>query len=266
MKIAFIGGGNMGEAIMAAVLEKKLVDASEVSVSDISQPRLDYLKKHYGVNVTGDNREVVKSKDTIVLSVKPQNLPEILTDLKGSLKVDSLVLSIMAGIRIDTIKRGLAHNRIVRSMPNTPAQIGLGITGWTATSEVADEQKEQARRILSVMGKEIYFEEEESLDIVTAVSASGPAYVFLFAECLVDAAVNIGLSREAAEGLVFQTMLGSSHLMQQSGKPPAELRRNVTSKGGTTERALQVFEDGQLHKIVGEAVKAAYKRAQELGN
>jgi pyrroline-5-carboxylate reductase len=266
MKIAFIGGGNMGEAIMAAVLEKKLVDAPGVSVSDISQPRLDYLKERYGVTVTNDNREVARGKDIVVLAVKPQNLPEILTELKGSLEKDSLVLSIMAGIRINTIRRGLVHDRIVRSMPNTPAQIGLGITGWTATPEVADEQKEQARSILSVMGKEIYFSEEESLDMVTAVSASGPAYVFLFAECLVDAAVNIGLSREEAEGLVFQTMLGSAHLMQQSGKPPSELRRNVTSKGGTTERALLVFEDGKLHKIVGEAVEAAYKRAQELGS
>ena len=266
MKITFIGGGNMGEAILAAVLDNKIADKADVSVSDISQPRLDYLNERYGVTVTSENRGAVKGKDIIVLAVKPQTLPEILTELKGSLEANSLVLSIMAGIRIGAIRNGLGHNRIVRSMPNTPAQIGLGVTGWTATSEVSDEQKGQACRILSVMGKEIYFNREDSLDMVTAVSASGPAYVFLFAECLVDAAVTIGLSPEEAEELVFQTILGSAKLMQQSEKPPAELRRNVTSKGGTTERALQVFENGQFHKLVGEAVKAAYKRAQELGN
>jgi pyrroline-5-carboxylate reductase len=265
MKIAFIGGGNMGEAILGALLEKKLSVPADISVSDISEPRRQYLKKQYGVAVTAKNSEAITDKDVVVLAVKPQNLPEVMTDLKGSLQPEQLVLSIVAGVRINTICRGLGHRRVVRSMPNMPAQIGLGISGWTATADVTGEQKGWARAILGAMGKEIYFDGEKYLDMVTAVSGSGPAYLFLFAESLIDAAVNLGLSRDKAEELVSQTLLGAAHLMQKSGKPPAELRRNVTSRGGTTERAIQVFEEAGLARIVSEAVKAACQRARELG-
>jgi pyrroline-5-carboxylate reductase len=175
------------------------------------------------------------------------------------------VLSIAAGVKISTISQGLGHRKVVRSMPNTPAQIGLGISGWTATPEVSGEQKALARTILGAMGKEIYFDDEEYLDMVTAVSGSGPAYFYLFAESLIDAAVGLGLNRKDAEALVSQTMLGAAHLMQKSDKTPAELRRNVTSRGGTTERAIQVFEGSDLAGIVGKAVKAACQRAKELG-
>ena len=266
MKITFIGGGNMGEAMLAAVLEKKLATTADVSVSDISEERRDYLKERYDVTVTGDNKAAASGRDIVVLAVKPQNLAEVAEGLKGCLKATQLVVSIVAGVTIDTLSKGLGHNRIVRVMPNTPAQIGYGISVWTATAGVTDEQKGWTQSILTAMGKEIYFRNEEYLDMVTAVSASGPAYFFLFAEALIEAAVNIGLPRQDAEALVAQTMLGSAHLMQQSDRPPAELRRNVTSRGGTTERALQVFEEGGLAKIVAEAVEAAYKRAKELGS
>ena len=265
MKIAFIGGGNMGEAILGALLEKKLSVPADICVSDISEPRRQYLKKQYNIAVTPRNREAVTGKDVVVLAVKPQNLPEVMTDLKGCLQPEQLVLSIVAGVKIDTICQGLGHRRVVRSMPNTPAQIGLGISGWTATKEVNGRQKGWAQAILGAMGKEIYFDGEEYLDMVTAVSGSGPAYFFLFAESLIDAAVNLGLLRDNAEELVSQTMLGAAHLMQKSGKPPAELRRNVTSRGGTTERAIQVFEEAGFARIVSEAVKAACQRAKELG-
>jgi pyrroline-5-carboxylate reductase len=266
MKIAFIGGGNMGEAILAALLDKKLMNPADICISDVSETRRLYLEKQYGVAVTEINREAVIGKDIIILAVKPQNLPEILTDLKGYLKSGQLVLSIIAGKKIDTISRGLAHNRIVRSMPNSPAQVGLGFSGWTATPEVTRPQKGWSRTILGAMGREIYFDDEKYLDMVTAVSGSGPAYFFLFAESLIEAAVNIGLPRENAGEMVLQTMLGSVHLMQRSGKPPAELRRNVTSKGGTTERALRVFEEAGLDRIVNDVVKAAFDRAKELGS
>lgn len=266
MKITFIGGGNMGEAMLAAVLDKELATPDDVSVSDISEERRDYLMQQYGVAVTGDNKEAAGGKEIIVLAVKPQNLPEVADSLKNCLETTQLVLSIVAGVTIDTLSKGLGHHCIVRVMPNTPAQIGYGISAWTATTGVTDEQKGWTQSILTAMGKEIYFRNEEYLDMVTAVSASGPAYFFLFAEALIDAAVNIGLPRQEAETLVAQTMLGSAHLMQQSDKPPAELRRSVTSRGGTTERALQVFEEGGLAKIVAEAVEAAYKRAKELGS
>jgi pyrroline-5-carboxylate reductase len=265
MKIAFIGGGNMGEGILAAVLEKRLATPPDISLSDISASRRNYLKKKYGVIVTENNRIAVKGKDLIVLAVKPQNIPEVLADLQGHLKSNQFVLSIAAGVSIDTISRGLGHDSIVRAMPNTPARIGFGMSGWTATAAVTPSQRKQARAVLAAMGREIYFDDEKYLDMVTAVSGSGPAYFYLFAESLINAAVNIGISRPDAEQLVRQTMLGSVQLLLESGKPPAALRRAVTSKGGTTERALQVFANADFSKLVRDAVRAAYLRAKELG-
>jgi pyrroline-5-carboxylate reductase len=256
----------MGEAILAAVLGKKQAAPGDISVADISAARRDYLKKRYGVAVTESPREAVKGRDIVVLAVKPQNIPEVLADLKGCLKPAQLVLSIAAGISIATIARGLGHGKVVRAMPNTPAQIGLGMSGWTATTAVTSQQKEWSRAILDTMGKEIYFDDETSLDMVTAVSGSGPAYLYLFAEAMVDAAVNIGLSRQNAEALVSQTVLGASQLLVKSGKSPAELRRAVTSRGGTTERAVSVFKQGGLAKLTEAAVRAAYLRARELGS
>jgi pyrroline-5-carboxylate reductase len=255
----------MGEAILAAVLGKKLAAPAGISVSDISESRREYLKKQYGISVTENSREAVGDKDIIILAVKPQNIPDVLADLKGHVKSSQLVLSIAAGISIGTISRGLGHDKVVRAMPNTPAQIGLGITGWTAAA-VTPGQKEWSRAILDTMGQEIYFDEESSLDMVTAVSGSGPAYLYLFAESMIDAAVSIGLSRQNAEALVSQTVLGAAQLLVKSGKLPAELRRAVTSKGGTTERAIIVFEQGGLAKLVESAVRAAYLRARELGS
>ena len=266
MKIAFIGGGNMGDAILASLLEKKLCKPKDISVCELIETRRDYLKTKYAVGVTDNSKEAVAGKDVIVLAVKPQNISDALAALKGALKPGQLVLSIAAGVTIKTIKSGLAHDTIIRSMPNTPAQIGLGITGWTATKETTEEQKAWARTILGAMGKEIYFDNEAALDMVTAVSGSGPAYFYLFAEMLIQAAVNIGLDITDAETLVKQTMLGAAHLVNASDKPVAELRRNVTSKGGTTEQALKVFEESGLAQIVDKAVKAACRRAKELGN
>jgi len=266
MKIAFIGGGNMGEAIISSLLEKRLAAPADISVSDVSESRRKYLKERYRVTATENNVEAADDKNAVVLAVKPQNLPEVMAGLKGCLKPAQLVLSIVAGVRIGNICRGLGHSCVVRCMPNTPAQVGFGMSVWTATPEVAATQKEQSQAILGAMGKEIYFDDEKYIDIATAVSGSGPAYFFLFAEAMIDAAVKIGLSRSEAGEMVLQTMLGSVHLMQKSGKPPAELRRNVTSRGGTTERALKVFEEGGFAGLVEDAVKAAYRRAIELGN
>jgi pyrroline-5-carboxylate reductase len=266
MKIAFIGGGNMGEAIIASMLGKKLCKPGDISVSELISARRDYLREQYAVSVTDNNKEVVSGKNVIVLAVKPQNIGDALATLKGNLKPGQLVLSIAAGVTIKTIKSGLTHDTIIRSMPNTPAQIGLGITGWTATKDTTDEQKAWARTVLGAMGKEIYFGDEAALDMVTAVSGSGPAYFYLFAETLIQAAVNIGLDIKDAELLVKQTMLGAANLVNASDKPVAELRRNVTSKGGTTEQALKVFEESGLAAIVDKAVKAACRRAKELGN
>jgi len=256
----------MGEVILAALLEKKLCKPTDISVSDISDDRRQYLKKKYRVAVTANNKEALKGKDVIALAVKPQNIKEVLADLKGKLTDNQLILSIAAGVKISTISHATGHYKIVRSMPNTPAQIGLGMSGWTATKEVTVAQKKFARTILSAMGKEIYFDDEKYLDMVTAVSGSGPAYFYLFTESLIEGAVELGLKRQDAETLVLQTMLGVAHLVNQSAKTPAELRRDVTSKGGTTERAIEIFEKNDLPCIVAKAVQAAYRRAKELGN
>jgi pyrroline-5-carboxylate reductase len=202
----------------------------------------------------------------IVLAIKPQNLPAVMAGLTGCFGPAQLVLSIIAGARISTLCQGLSHQHVVRAMPNTPAQVGAGISAWTATGNVSQEQRGWARAILGAMGREIYFDDEKYLDMATAVSGSGPAYFFLLAESLVAAAVDIGLPQPEAEEMVLQTMLGSGQLLQKSGKPPAELRRNVTSPGGTTAQAVRVFEEGALADLVREAVRAAYRRAQELGN
>jgi pyrroline-5-carboxylate reductase len=266
MKIAFIGGGNMGEAMLAAVLQKGLAKSPDICVSDISSERRQYLKEKYKIAVTASSRDAISHRDIVVLAVKPQNIDDVFSELKDSLKPNQLILSIVAGIKIATICQKLGHRRVVRVMPNTPAQVGLGMSGWTSTGEVTEEQTEWTQSILGAMGREIYFNDEKYLDMVTAVSASGPAYFFLFAECLAEAAVAIGLPRREAEVMVAQTMLGAANLLEKSGETSAELRRKVTSKGGTTECALQAFEEGKLINLVRQAVRAAYQRAQELGS
>jgi len=265
MKIAFIGGGNMGEAMLAAVLEKGLAKPEAIIVSDIAEARLKYLRQKYSVAITGNNQEAAEKGQIVVLAIKPQNLAEVMSELKGCLKPSQLVLSIIAGAKISTLSKGLKHGCIVRAMPNTPAQIGEGISVWTATAEVAEEQKGWARAILGAMGREVYVADEGFIDMATAISGSGPAYFFLMVESLVDAAVEIGLPRNVALELVLQTMLGSGHLVQSSGKEPAELRRMVTSPGGTTAEALLQLEKGKFTELVKQAVKAAYNKAKRLG-
>jgi len=265
MKIAFIGGGKMGEAIIKSLLESKICQPADISVSEISQSRRLYLKKQYGVAVSTKNSQAVSSREVVVLAVKPQDIKAVLADLKGNLKPGQLILSIAAGVKLGSIRKGTGHPDIVRAMPNTPAQIGLGMSGWTATKEVSGEQKRKAKEILGAMGKEIYFNKEDDLNTVTAISGSGPAYLYLFAESIIAAASELGLKQDDAGELVLQTMLGAAQLMDKSDKAPAELRRDVTSKGGTTERAIKVFEKNDLAGIVRKAVKAAYRRAKELG-
>ncbi len=265
MKIAFIGGGNMGEAMLGAVLEEGLVEPEEVWVGDVNQARLEHLEQKYGVAVTVSNPEAVSAKDIVILAVKPQNLAEVMTELGGQLKSTQVVLSIIAGARIDTLSGGLKHNCIVRAMPNTPARIGEGVSVWTATTEVSEEQRGLVGAILGAMGIEIYVDDEKYIDMATAVSGSGPAYFFLMVEALIDAAVDIGLSRNMARKLVLQTMLGSSRFIKASGKEPAELRQMVTSPGGTTAQALEQFAKGKFTELVKRAVRAAYDRARQLG-
>ena len=255
----------MGEAILSSLLVKGLSEPQDIFVSDVIESRRQYIKEKYSVSVTGYNKDAVNGAEVVIMAIKPQNLTEVMEDLHGQLKDDQLVLSIIAGATIRTLSSGLAHDRIVRVMPNTPAQIGEGMSVWTATHKVSKQQKGWASSILGAIGKEIYVDDEKYLDMVTAVSGSGPAYFFLFIEALVEAAVGIGLSSDIAQEMVLQTMLGSGHLVQKSGKPPAELRRMVTSKGGTTEAALNVLGEGEFNNLIKKAVNAAYNKAKILG-
>ena len=255
----------MGEAMLAAILKKGVARASDITMVDISGTRRHYLGEEYAVKISAETSGAVAGSDTVVLAVKPQQLTHAMKALVGSLNPAQLVLSIVAGATIETLSRGLGHNRIVRVMPNTPAQVGEGVSVWMATPVVSDEQRDLAAAILGAMGKEFCVEEERYLDMATAVSGSGPAYVFLFAEALTGAAVEIGLSDEMARELAIRTIAGSARFMELSGSVPAELRRKVTSPGGTTAAALSRLEDGDFTGLVAEAVRAAYQRARELG-
>jgi pyrroline-5-carboxylate reductase len=254
----------MGEAIIHSLLSKKLVTPTKITVSEPRQKRREELQKH-GIIVTAENRAAAQNGSIIVFSVKPQDLTTVLAELKGLLKPGQLVLSIVAGARLVTISEGLSHNAIVRVMPNTPAQIGEGISVWTATPRVSQEQLEETRTILQALGKEVYVRDEKFLDMATAVSGTGPTYVFLVMEAMIDAAVHLGFPRHIAYELVTETMRGSIMFAMRSGKHPAELRNMVTSPGGTSAAALYQLEKGSLRTVLSKAIWAAYERSRSLG-
>jgi pyrroline-5-carboxylate reductase len=214
--------------------------------------------------VTTNNVTAVSESDIVILAVKPQVLPIILDELKGKIPPTALVLSIVAGARIATLVSGLEHEAIVRSMPNTPAQIGEGMVVWTAVDAVSEKQRKQATAILQSMGLAIYVHEEKQLDMATAVNGSGPAYVFLFMEAMIDAAVRLGFSWPVARQLVLQTVLGSVLYARQTDVHLAELRNQVTTPAGTTAEALHELEKGALRVVINEAIQAAYQQSRRL--
>ncbi len=263
IRIAFIGGGAMGEAIVKCLLIKKVAVPQDMVVSDISAVRRKLLRREYGVSTLADNKMAVENADLIILAVKPQNLPQVIEEIKG-LALNQLVLSIVAGATLSSLCQSLNHSSVIRAMPNMPAQIGEGMTIWTATTETGQGQKKLAQTVLDALGKEIYMADEKYLGMATALSGSGPAYVFLFIEALVDAGVHIGLPRDMAQELVIQTILGSTRTVEKTGKHPADLRNMVTSPGGTTTEALLQLEKGRFRSLILKAVTAAYKKAERL--
>ena len=265
MKLAFIGGGVMAEAIMGGILAKDIVPAGDISVGEMLEDRRNTLKNKYSIYATADNQEAAGRGDLVILAIKPQNLPQVLGQLRGGLQSSQSVLSIIAGTTMSTIVDGLNHAAVIRVMPNTPSQIGEGMTMWTCSPQVDDGARELTRSILKTMGEEIYVADEKYLDMATALSASGPAYVFLFIEALIDAGVHIGLPRDMAQIMAMQTVLGSSKLAKESGRHPAELKNMVTSPGGTTAEALLELEAGGFRSSVMNAVIAAYHKSVELG-
>lgn len=265
MKLAFIGGGTMAEAIISGVLSSSLVGQEDITVGELLEDRCQVLQDRYGVSTTTDNTAAIRMGDLVILSVKPQNLAEVMAQIGPELNPAQSVLSIVAGARVASISDGLDHDSIIRVMPNTPAQIGQGMSLWTCSPEIDGDARQFTQSILKTIGEEIYVADEKYLDMATALSASGPAYVFVFLEALIDAGVHIGLPRDMAATLALQTVLGSAKLAQETGKHPAELKNMVTSPGGTTVEALLALEEGGLRASVVNAVIAAYEKSVELG-
>lgn len=268
IKITFIGPGAMAEAMLSGIIRKKLLDHANILISGPIIDRNKELKDKYGVQPFIDNKKAASLADIVILSVKPQRLEKVLEGLRGALKKDTLVLSIVAGASIAKISRLLKHNKVVRSMPNTPAQIGEGITVWCCSLEVDETQKDVTRAILSAFGQEIFVEEEEYLDKATALSGTGPAYVYLFMEAMVDAGVHLGFSRRIAEKLVTETLRGSVDYYDKNGlesRHLASMRNQVTSPGGTSAEAIYYLEKAGFRTAISRAVWAAYQRSRELG-
>ncbi len=263
--IAFIGGGVMAEAMIGGLLEGKLVAPERVVAGEPHEKRRGELESRYHVCTTADNREAVHASEIVVFSIKPQMLTRVLPELRGALRDEQLLISIVAGGRIHTLSEGLNHRAIVRSMPNTPAQIGRGLTVWTCTQVVSELQRKKAAAVFGALGKEIFVDDEKYLDMATAVSGTGPTYTFLVLEALVDAAVHLGFARDVAHDIVIETMLGSILFAQKSGKHPAELRNMVTSPGGTSAEAIYQMEKGALRTVLSKAVWAAYQKSRLLG-
>jgi pyrroline-5-carboxylate reductase len=280
VRLVFVGVGVMAESMIAGLLKRRLVAPAQVSGSHPRAARRAELEAKYGIRVVENNREAVAHDATasvgaeagaqtsgaiIILAVKPQKLGGVLDELKDALDPNDLVLSIVAGARIETMAGALLHPAIVRAMPNTPAQVGEGMTVWTATAQVDETRERQVSAMLGALGREMRVAEERQIDMATALSATGPTYVFLVMESLVDAGVHMGFSREVARELVLQTMLGSVRFAMESHKHPAELRNMVTSPGGTSAEAIYQMEKGGLRTVLSKAVYAAFQRAVALG-
>jgi pyrroline-5-carboxylate reductase len=254
----------MAEAIIAGVLERKLVPPGSIIASHPRADRRQALSEKHGIQVTADNADAARRGDVVVLGIKPQVMPGVLAELRDSLAPDKLVVSIIAGATTQTLRRGLDHAALVRVMPNTPAQIGEGVNIWYATSETTEAHREQARALLGALGHELQVGDEKFVAMATAVSGTGPTYVFLVMEALIDSAVHLGFPRHLAHDLVLETLKGSVAFAERTQKHPAQLRDMVTSPGGTSAAALHELERGRLRTVLADAVWAAYRRTISL--
>ncbi len=268
-KIGFIGGGNMAEAMIKGLLSASFIEAKNVFVSEPSEAKRDTLHAEYKIKVSADNRELVKKCDIIILAVKPQIVQKVLRDIASLVGRDKLVISIAAGVPIaimDDVLRGGKNKKfsIVRTMPNTPALVQEGVTAIASGEHVRKIDVKIAHRIFEAVGRTVDVEEDQ-LDAVTGLSGSGPAYIFMLIEALSDAGVKMGLSREVANILTIQTVLGSAKLARESGKHPGELKDMVTSPAGTTISGLHALEEGSFHTTLMNAVEDATLRSRELG-
>jgi pyrroline-5-carboxylate reductase len=265
-QIAFIGSGVMASAMIKGLLRQGQVTPERICASGPRPERGQELFDRYGVHTTTDNVVAARDADIVVLSVKPQVLCRVLDELAGQLRPEALVMSIVAGARMETIERMLGAQSVVRVMPNTPAQLGMGISVWAATEATTEVQRSQALSILRAFGEEEYVDDEVYLDMATALSGTGPAYIFLLMEAMVDAGVHLGFSRHVSERLVIETLRGSVEYARQSPKHLAALRNQVTSPGGTSAEAIYHLEKGGLRTVLSRAIWAAYQRSRTLGS
>lgn len=263
--LSFIGSGAMGEAMIRGILAQKLVEPQAITASGPRAERGQELRGRYGIRAVTDNRAAACAGRIVILSVKPQVLNKVMAEIRDCITPETLIISIVAGMRIAVLQRGLGTNRIVRAMPNTPGQVGQGMTVWMATDAVDEHRRRQAQAILGALGKEMRVDEENYLDMATALSGTGPAYVFLFMEALIDAGVHLGFSRRVAQELVLQTIEGSVAIARETGLHPTELRNRVTSPGGTSAEALYQLEKGGLRTVISKAIWSAYQRSKALG-
>ncbi len=264
-QFSIIGPGVMAEAIISGLIKKQVIPAGNITAAGPRQERLNQLEATYQILTDLDNAAGVKSADVVILCVKPQKLDEVMEDLQGNIPSDALVISIVAGATLESLMDGLSHPAVVRAMPNTPAQVGEGMTVWTQSEQTSEEQHSLAQQILDALGREIFVEEESYIDMATAVSGTGPAYVFLFLEAMIDAGVHLGLPRRIAEEMVMQTIKGSIEYYNQNDSHPARLRNQVTSPGGTSATALYYLEKMGFRTAISRAIWAAFTRSQELG-
>ena len=264
--IGFIGGGNMAEALIKGIIGSGLYEAKNILVSDIRTERLEFLAKEYGIKTVRENDKLAEKAEIVVLSIKPQNMAEALESIKGSIDSGTLVVSIAAGITTANIAAVLGEMAVVRVMPNTPALIGEG-AGALFANDKAKPMLDKAKAIFAAVGEAVIVDNEDSIDAVTAVSGSGPAYYFLLTEAMIKAAQKLGLSAEVAKRLVLQTAKGAALLAAEAdkdGQTPAELRRKVTSPGGTTEAAIKALTEGGFETLIETAIKSACNRSREL--
>jgi len=264
--IATVGSGVMAEAMIVGLLRGNLVTPDQVVASHPRAERRDSLARTHGIRTVASNVEAVTSADVIILAVKPQMLGRVGREIGPHLRRGQLVLSVLAGPTTAALVAILGHDQVVRAMPNTPARIRNGMTVWYATPATTDDQRAQAKALLGALGAELEVEDEKWVAMATAVSGTGPAYVFLVMEALIDAAVHLGFPRHIAHDLVIETLEGSTRFAKQSGDHPAVLRNMVTSPAGTSAAAIHELESGRLRTVLSEAVWAAFRRTVELGD
>lgn len=264
-KIGFIGAGNMAEALIKGVITKRIIDPKNIRASDVVTQRLNYIRETYGIRTMQDNIKLVSESDMVVLAVKPGDVYPVLDQIKGHLNSKKLLISIAAGIRLTSIEKRLKKgSRVIRVMPNTPALIMEGASALSKGTFAIDRDLECAKALFNAVG-EAAIVKEQMMDAVTGLSGSGPAYVFMIIEALSDAGVKMGLSRELSEFLTLQTIIGAAKLVKESGEHPGRLKDRVASPGGTTIAGIHILEKGGLRGILMDAVEAATKRSQELG-